>query len=296
MSNAPATVLVDASIYVFRGWFSIPPDFTDQQGRPVNALHGFARFLCELLAQRPSSQIACAFDESLASSFRNQIYPPYKANREPPPAELERQFAECRQLCQALGIAQFADREYEADDIIGTLAYQARERGQRVEIVSADKDLAQLLQGDDVLWDYARAKRYNSAAIEERFGVKPEQIADFLALAGDSVDNIPGVPGVGPKAAAALLQHFGNFDRLYERLNEVVHLRFRGAKRCAALLKEHREMAEISRKIVQIHCQVPALDHAPELKRSRLQAADLEPLMEQWRFGPMLRRQCLGNA
>lgn len=292
MSSSDQTLLVDASIYIFRSWFSIPPDFTDQQGRPVNAVHGFARFLGDLLKNNSAQPLACAFDESLASSFRNEIYPPYKANREPAPPELERQFAECRELCRAMGIVEFADQRYEADDIIGTLATQARERGEQVVIVSADKDLAQLLYNGDWLWDFAKAKRYDGDAIKERFGVRPHQIADFLALAGDSVDNIPGVPGVGPKAAAALLSHFGDFDNLYLRLAEVPHLRLRGAKRCAALLKEHRELAEVSRQVCRIACDVPALAERPELTRGTADPARLEQLMEQWRFGPLLRRQC----
>ena len=138
------------------------------------------------------------------TSFRNGIYPAYKANRESPPADLERQFALCREFCRHMGVAEFASAEYEADDIIGTLAARSRAAGLRNVLVTRDKDLSQLIRDGDVFWDYSGNVRYHYRDIEPRFGAAPELIADFLALTGDSVDNIPGVPGVGKKTAAEL--------------------------------------------------------------------------------------------
>ena len=197
--------LVDASFFVFRAYYSVGLEMTGVDGEPVNALYGFSRFLGDLIEQTKPVHIAVAFDESLASSFRNEIYPAYKANREPAPPELKRQFAWCREVCRHLGIAEFGSPTHEADDIIGTIAARFRKQGHRAVLVTRDKDLAQLIHDGDAYWDWAAERRLGYADIEGHFGVRPERMADFLALAGDSVDNIPGVPGVGPKTAAALL-------------------------------------------------------------------------------------------
>ncbi len=200
--------LIDASIYIFRAWFSIPDGFLDPAGRPTNAVYGFARFLCEFLEQTGSRHVAVAFDESLSQSHRNRIYPAYKANREPTPPDLERQFAWCKDLARSVGLPIYADRVYEADDLIATLAAQQRARGHPVRVITGDKDLAQLVGADDWWWDFARGRRLDAAGVFGHFGVRPEQIADFLALTGDAADNIPGVPGIGPKTAIALPDHW----------------------------------------------------------------------------------------
>ncbi|MGB5105068.1 MAG: 5'-3' exonuclease H3TH domain-containing protein, partial [Steroidobacteraceae bacterium] len=200
--------LVDASVFIFRAYYSVPVEIADPDGNPVNAVHGFARFLGDLLERLSPQHIAVAFDESLEQSYRNEIYPAYKANREPAPAELKRQFGLCRELVRALGVAEFGSSRYEADDIIGTLTTRARAAGMPVTIASRDKDLTQLVGAEDTYWDAVADVRYRYGDIEERFGVIPERIADFLALMGDAVDNVPGVPGVGRKTAATLLKHF----------------------------------------------------------------------------------------
>ncbi|NLB12864.1 MAG: exodeoxyribonuclease IX, partial [Gammaproteobacteria bacterium] len=164
--------LVDASLYVFRAWHSLPAEeFTDAQGAPVNALHGFARFLLELLEREQPQHIAVAFDESLESSFRNELYPPYKGNREPAPAELKRQFRLCQRFTAALGLTVLVDPRYEADDLIGTLLHRQRGYGYRGIVVSADKDLSQLLVGNDEQWDYARQLRWSATGVKSRYGV-----------------------------------------------------------------------------------------------------------------------------
>src|SRR5690606_25688066 len=202
----PALYLVDASLYVFRAWHSMPADgFHDAEGWPTNAVHGFTRFLLDLLERERPRHIAIAFDEALDSCFRNALYPAYKANRDPAPAELKRQFAYCKALCAALGLPVLAHREYEADDLIGSAVHAARAHGHRAVIISADKDLSQLLTGEDEQWDFARGQRWGAAGVKARHGVHAHQVADYLALCGDAVDNIPGVPGVGSKTAAVLL-------------------------------------------------------------------------------------------
>ncbi|HYM86519.1 MAG TPA: 5'-3' exonuclease, partial [Pseudoxanthomonas sp.] len=225
----PPLYLVDASLYVFRAWHSMPDQFHDADGWPTNAVHGFARFVLELLEQERPKHITIAFDEALDSCFRNKLYPAYKANREPAPEELKRQFTHCKALCAALGLNVLADSEYEADDLIGSALHYARPRGFRGVIVSADKDMSQLLMEADEQWDFARGMRWGMAGVKARHGVEASQIADYLALTGDAVDNIPGVTGIGAKSAAILLAHFGSLDVLLTRIDEVAFLRMRGA-------------------------------------------------------------------
>ena len=286
---APPLYLVDASMYVFRAWHSLPNEFHDTDGWPTNAVHGFARFLLDLLERERPKHIAIAFDEALDSCFRNALYPAYKANRESAPEELRRQFAHCKALCVALGLPVLAHCDYEADDLIGSALHAARDSGHRGVIVSADKDLSQLLAGMDEQWDYARGQRWTLAGVKARHGVEAHQIADYLALTGDAVDNIPGVPGIGSKTAAILLAHFGSLDALLARVEEVAFLRFRGAAQVAAKLRAHREQALLWRRLTTIALDAPLPQR--EFARAAADAAALLVLCEALRFGPLTRRR-----
>jgi 5'-3' exonuclease len=287
----PALYLVDASLYVFRAWHSMPNEFHDDEGWPTNAVHGFARFLLELVERERPQHIAIAFDEALDSCFRNALYPAYKANREPAPEELKRQFVHCKALCEAMGLSVLAHREYEADDLIGSALAAMRAHGYRGVIVSADKDLSQLLDGEDQQWDFARGQRWGMDGVPERHGVQACQIADYLALCGDAVDNIPGVPGIGAKTAAALLAHFGTLDALLARVEELPFLRLRGAASTAAKLRAHREQALLCRQLTTIALDAPLTGHDAHFTRDRPDAARLSALCETLRFGPMTRRR-----
>ena len=289
---APPLYLVDASLYVFRAWHSMPADgFHDGDGWPTNAVHGFARFLLDLLERERPRHIAIAFDEALDSCFRNALYPAYKANRDPAPMELKRQFAYCKALCGALGLPVLAHREYEADDLIGSALVLARGSGYRGVIVSADKDLSQLLGDGDEQWDYARGQRWDAAGVKARQGVHAHQVADFLALCGDAVDNIPGVPGVGSKTAAVLLAHFGSLDAVLERIDEVAFLRLRGAATVAARLREHREQVLLYRRLSTIACDAELADAMPPFERGPACDATLRAFAAAGGFGPMTRRR-----
>jgi DNA polymerase-1 len=289
-TDAPPVVhLVDGSLYVFRAWHSMPDEFFDVDGHPVNAVQGFTRFLCELLERVQPNHIAVAFDASLTSSFRNTIYPAYKANRELPPPDLERQFVLCRAITEALGIHVMIDHSFEADDLIGSTVWGLRANGWRSVIVSADKDFGQVLGEHDEQWDYARNVRWGPAGVHERLGVHPHQVADYLALCGDAVDNIPGVPGIGAKTAAALLSHFGSLDTLLERIDEVAFLRLRGAATCAGKLREHAEQARMYRRLTRIALDAPCATDFDMLLRRPREAAQLDSLCEQLRFGAFTR-------
>ena len=286
------TYLVDASIYVFRAWFSITPEFHDREGWPVHAVYGFTGFLCTLLEQTGASHLAVCFDESLDRSFRNDIYPDYKANREPAPVELRRQFSHCRSIAESMGVACFSHERYEADDLIGTLAEVQRQH-RPVTIVSSDKDLAQLLQPNDEWWDFARQRRLAHADIEEHFGVRSEQMADFLALTGDPVDNIPGVPGIGAKSAAALLRHFGSLEQLLARVEEVQYLSgLRGARRIGRQLRDHRERVVLCRQLTGIATDAPIPAPIPTLDRRPVDVAALDELFSYLQLGRLLRQRC----
>jgi len=276
-SNQPTVYLVDASIYIFRAWFSVPDSMRGENGLPVNAVYGFCRFLTELVERTNTQHIAIAFDESLTKSFRNEIYPPYKMNRELPPEGLVQQFSLCRRVAEAAGLYCVSSDRYEADDLIATLSHQMREQGFQNAIVSGDKDLAQLLKGDDFWWDFARDQRLDASGVREKFGVPPEAIQDYLGLCGDAVDNIPGVPGVGPKTAVALLQAFDSIETLYENLPAVANLKIRGAKTLPAKLEQYKDQAFLSKQLATVAYDAPIDCRAQSLKR---QSAEVNSLRE----------------
>ena len=269
--------LVDGSLYVFRAWHAMPADFLDVDGRPVNAVHGYTRFLLELIERTRATHLAVAFDAALTTSFRNAIYPPYKANRELPPPDLEHQFLLCREVTEALGVKLLIDHTYEADDLIGSSLFSLRAAGWRSVIVSADKDFGQLLGADDEQWDWARNLRWGPKGVVEKLGVHPEQVADYLALTGDSVDNIPGVPGIGAKTAAALLVHFGSLDALLERADEVAFLRLRGAAGIARKLREHADDARLYRRLTRIALDAPGATGPEDIARRAASAPRRKP-------------------
>ena len=283
--------LIDASVYVFRAYYSLPPDMRDGEGNSVHALYGFARFIGDLIERVQPQYVAVAFDASLATSFRNRIYPAYKANREPAPPDLALQFARCRELCTHMGIANFDSPEFEADDIIGTLVARVRAEGLRTTLVTRDKDLAQLVREGDVYWDFPSTDRYHYHEMAERFGVAPERYADYLALTGDAVDNIPGVPGIGKKTAAALMTAFATLDHLYEGLEQVALLKLRGAGQLAARLQLHREAAYLARQLTAIHCAMPLEITREHLRRRVPDAEALARFFDAQGFGNLLRRQ-----
>ncbi|WP_429002645.1 5'-3' exonuclease [Xanthomonas fragariae] len=285
--------LVDASLYVFRAWHSIPDEFHDAQGWPTNAVHGFARFLLDLLERERPEHITIAFDEALDSCFRHAIYPAYKGNRTPAPDALRRQFAHCKALCAALGLSVLAHRDYEADDLIGSALHSMHTHGLRGVIVSADKDLSQLLFEHDEQWDYARNVRWGMDGVKARLGVHAHQIADYLALCGDAIDNIPGITGIGAKSAAVLLSHFGSLDALLERIDEIPFLRLRGAAQMAVRLREQREHALLWRQLTTIALDAPLALTEAGFTRAQADPDMLTGLCESLRLGPLTRRRLL---
>lgn len=260
--------LIDSSIYVFKAWYTRPDDLLDVNDHPINATLGFIDFAYRLLSTEKPQYIAFAFDESLETSHRKEIYPEYKANRSPAPDSLRRQFRLCRQFLSTLGIHQAASPHYEADDLIGTWASalrdstndDAKKSGMSINIITADKDLAQLIHKGDFWWEYDQNRKLDSKMIAKRFGAKPRQIADQLAIAGDKSDNIPGVPGIGMSIAGKLLRKFDTLDNLLASIPEISSTQIRGAKRIQDLIEEHQDTIRLSRKLTGICCDIESVD------------------------------------
>jgi len=284
-----AVHLVDASVYVFRAWFSLPASLTGPAGQPINALLGYTQFLCDLVARVRPGQLAFAFDESLTSSHRNDLYPAYKANRAPAPAELKAQFRACRELTEAAGFVTLASDRYEADDLIGTLATRAQARDQPVVIITRDKDLAQLLGPRDALWDIAANTRLDTHGVQQRFGVWPAQMLDYQALMGDAVDNIPGVRGVGAATAAQLLRQFHTLDRLYESLDELARRRRGAALR--RRLEDGRESALLSRELCRLQRDLLLPAAADDLHWKGADPVRLDACCANWGISARLQRR-----
>ncbi|MFQ6024791.1 MAG: 5'-3' exonuclease H3TH domain-containing protein [Acidiferrobacterales bacterium] len=283
--------LIDASIYIFRAYFSLPDSFVDTNGRPSNAVYGFADFLARLLAQTQPRHIAVTFDESLSTSFRNDMYPPYKANRDLPPPELEAQLKACQDLSEALGLATYVSERYEADDLIGTIANAMRPHDFSMVVISGDKDLTQLIADKDIWWDFTRDRQLNTDGIKQRFGVAPHQIVDLIALMGDKVDNIPGVAGIGPKTAVQLLNHYGSLDAIYAGLEQLPVLNLRRAAKVYEWLKGSKEHAYLSQRLARIAIDAPITCRRELLARHPVDQSALTALCEELNFGDRMRER-----
>lgn len=260
-----AVHLVDAHLYIFRAYHSLP-EMRAPDGTPTHAAYGFANTLIKLLAERAPRHAACCFDFAL-TSFRNELFAGYKASRgtEAPP-DLEPQFALCKEVAAALGLAVLEAPGYEADDVIATLCTAVMRAGGRAVVVSGDKDLAQLVTADGgvVLFDLARERTLDAAAVRERFGVAPERIPDWLALVGDTSDDLPGVPGFGPKRAAAAIGAFGGLEAMPDEPEAWDGAGVRGTARLAGALTAHRERALRVRELATVVRDVPGLPAEPD--------------------------------
>lgn len=249
--------LIDGSGFIFRAFHALPPLTRPSDGLPVGAVHGFCNMLWKLLQETKASEapthLAVIFDAG-RETFRNEIYDQYKSNRPPPPEELVPQFALIRDAVRAFNVACIEQDGYEADDLIATYAREVVERGGDVTIVSSDKDLMQLVRPGVVMFDGMKGKKIGRDEVIEKFGVPPEKVIDVQALAGDSTDNVPGVPGIGVKTAAELINTYGDLDALLARAGEI-----KQPKRREKLI-EFAEQARISRQLVSLKDDVPDAD------------------------------------
>ncbi len=253
----PTVHLIDASPYIFRAFHSLPSSIKDKEGKPANAIYGFTSFLIKYLSEEKPTHLGVTFDKNFNRSFRNRIYPQYKAHRPDAPAEIEAQNIPCLEVAASMGMAVFIDPDYEADDLIATIIDQTSGSGCNYVVVTSDKDLSQLVDDHLTIYDFAKHARFDAAAVEAKFGVRPDQITDFLGLAGDAVDNIPGVRGIGPKTAAQLLRKYGSLERIYENLPAMQASRARGAGSTAAKLAADVKLAGLSKRLATVARDAP---------------------------------------
>ena len=254
MTDQNPLILVDGSSYLYRAFHALPP-LTNSKGLPTGAVKGVINMMRRLQKDYPNSTTAVIFDAK-GKTFRDDIYSGYKANRPPMPDELRSQIQPIHDVIRAMGMPLISIEGVEADDVIGTYAVQATEKKQPVIISTGDKDMAQLVNEHISLVNTMTDAKLDREGVIAKFGIPPELIIDFLALLGDKSDNIPGVPGVGEKTALGLLQGLGGIDSIYQRLDEVEALSFRGAKTMAAKLEEHRELAYLSYQLATIKTDV----------------------------------------
>ncbi|UEM20641.1 DNA polymerase I [Skermanella mucosa] len=256
--QADGLYLVDGSGFIFRAYHAIPP-LTRADGTPVNAVMGFTNMLMKLLADHHAEAVAVVFD-SKRLNFRNEFYADYKAHRPEPPEELKPQFGIIREAVEAFCVPSIELEGYEADDLIATYARLAREQGRQVTIVSSDKDLMQLVSDGVAMLDPMKNKPIGPEEVFEKFGVTPDKVVDVQALAGDPVDNVPGVPGIGVKTAAQLIGEYGDLEQLLERAGEI-----KQPKRRQALI-DNAELARISKRLVRLDDQAPVPVPLDDLK------------------------------
>src|SRR5690625_1887117 len=275
--------IIDGSGYIFRAYFALKTPMTTSQGVPVSAVFGFTNMLLKFLRDNEVGGLVVVFDAG-RRTFRNDIFEDYKAQRPDPPEDLVPQFAIVREAAEAFSLPIIEIENYEADDIIATLACQARDAGVEVTIVSSDKDLMQLVgDGIDML-DPIRNTSIGPEEVEEKFGVPPDKVVDVQALAGDSVDNVPGVPGIGVKTAATLIQTYGDLETLLARAEEI-----KQPKRRERLI-EFADQARISRRLVELDCEAPLSDGLDAWKKPEPDPEKLRSFLETYEFRSILAR------
>ncbi len=275
-------ILVDGSSYLFRAFHAIPL-LTNSSGLHTNAVKGVISMIKRLQKDYPGSQLVVVFDAK-GKTFRSDIYPEYKAHRPPMPEELREQIEPIHQIIRAMGLPLLIEEGVEADDVIGTLASQALEHQQDVIISTGDKDMAQLVNEHVALINTMTDTFMDVDGVKEKFGIPPEHIVDYLALMGDKVDNIPGVPKVGEKTAVGLIAGLGSLESVYERLDDVKTLDFRGAKTLAPKLEEHKEQAFLSKELATIKCDVELQHGLTELHSQPQDEAVLLDWFKQLEF------------
>ena len=281
-------VLVDGSGYIFRAFHALPP-MTRPDGTPVNAVFGFTQMLSSFLAEHRGSHLAVVFDASRVT-FRNDIYPDYKAHRPDPPPELVPQFALIREATEAFGVAQVEAPGFEADDLIAAYARAFVENGGEVTIVSSDKDLMQLVRPGVQMLDPIKRKPIREAEVIEKFGVPPGKVIEVQALIGDAVDNVPGVPKIGPKTAAELILAYGDLEAVLASTAQIRQPMRRQN------LEQYAEQARLSRRLVTLDDQAPLTLSIDELAVRPPEPAALEKFLRDQGFRSVIARMGLGDA
>ncbi len=280
--------LVDGSGYIFRAFYALPP-MNRPDGTPVNAVYGFTNMMMNLIQDNPCTHILVIFDAK-RKNFRNDIYPEYKANRRETPEELIPQFPLIRQACDALNVPWLEMEGYEADDLIATYANLASQQGWKITVISADKDLMQLMTDSVVLYDPMKKKMLSVPDVQNKFGVTPDKVVDVQSLMGDSTDNIPGANGIGPKTAAELIQKFGTLHNLLDHLDEIPQV-----KRREGLIRD-KEQILISEKLVTLDKNAPVNQDFSQFKTKPYNAQQLTQFLLQNGFQSLIKKVKRANS
>jgi len=277
MPPAQTLYLIDGSAYVYRAYHAIRAGLSNSRGMPTNASYGFTQMLVKLIKEQSPRYVAVAFDVK-GPTFRHEIYPAYKANRPPMPEDLAIQIPVIREIVQGFRIPLLERTGFEADDLIGTLARKAEAAGFDVVVVSGDKDFIQIVTEKTRIWDPMKEKETRLADVRKDFGVAPAQMIDVMGLSGDTSDNVPGVPGIGPKTALALIQTFGGMDRLYEQVHAVTR------KKQHENLVQFKDQAFLSRNLVTIKTDAPLDFDAAALALGPPDKAALTRIFQEMEF------------
>ena len=290
MKKGDHLFLVDGSGYIFRAYHALPPLNRKSDGLPTNAVLGFCNMVWKLMLDARNTDVgvtpthfAVIFDYS-SKTFRNELYADYKANRSAPPDDLIPQFGLIREATRAFNLPCIEMEGFEADDLIATFARQAREAGADTTIISSDKDLMQLVGATVSMYDPMKDRQIGVPEVIEKWGVPPEKMIDLQAMTGDSVDNVPGVPGIGPKTAAQLLEQFGDLDTLLERAGEI-----KQEKRRLTII-ENADKARISRELVRLKDDVPVTDGLDEFVLQQPDGPKLIAFLKTMEFSTLTRR------
>ncbi|WP_210510611.1 DNA polymerase I [Pantoea ananatis] len=275
-------ILVDGSSYLYRAYHAFPP-LTNSAGEPTGAMYGVLNMLKSLLLQYSPTHVAVVFDAK-GKTFRDELFEHYKSHRPPMPDDLRSQIEPLHEMVRAMGLPLLAVSGVEADDVIGTLALEAEKKGHAVLISTGDKDMAQLVTPGITLINTMTNTILGPEEVEQKYGVPPSLIIDFLAMMGDSSDNIPGVPGVGEKTAQALLQGLGGMQSIYDNLDKVADLSFRGAKTMAAKLEQNRDVAFLSYQLATIKTDVELDQPCEALTVSEPDVNALQALFSRFEF------------
>ncbi|WP_417877462.1 DNA polymerase I [Vibrio sp.] len=287
-------ILIDGSSYLYRAFHAYPGTMSNGE-IPTNAVYGVVNMLRSMMRQFASDRIAVVFDAK-GKTFRDDMYPEYKANRPPMPDDLRCQIEPLHNVIRAMGLPLICVPGVEADDVIGTLAYQASQKGMPVLISTGDKDMAQLVDDNITLINTMTNVVMDREGVIEKFGIPPELIIDYLALMGDKVDNIPGVPGVGDKTATALLQGIGGLTKLYENLDDIAPLGFRGSKTMAKKLVDNKENAMLSYELATIKLDVELEENPESLLKAEPSKDELIKLYGQLTFKSWLNELLEGGS
>ncbi len=292
-ANSPV-YLIDGNSYIFRAFFALPP-LSNASGLPVHAVYGFTNMLLKFLKEYRPDYLAVVFDAG-RKTFRHRLYQEYKGNRPEAPADLIPQFPYIRKAVEAMRVPMLELEDFEADDLIATLSRKPWAQEVEVIVVTGDKDLMQLVGPSVKILDTMKGKWIGVEEVKEKFGVEPQSVVEVMGLMGDSVDNIPGVKGIGGKTAALLIQRFQSLENLFDHLGELETTGIRGAARIAKILREGKEMAFLSRDLATVRTDVPIHVELEELRRREPDHGKLQLLFSELGFSRRFNGLEAGNG